>query len=108
MSSFALLEHRFEFFFERSWRNVEHVKSRQVVRGCGVDLHKLDLMAGEWGVRQDFSDAGKCIPHLEGSTREVRRRLLDNLCREPQVEGKPRDARNLGLRYPAGPDRGAA
>jgi hypothetical protein len=33
-------------------------KPRQVVRGCGVDLHKLDLMAGERRVRQDFSDAG--------------------------------------------------
>jgi hypothetical protein len=30
-SSFALLEHRFEFFFERSRRNVEHAKPRQVV-----------------------------------------------------------------------------
>src|SRR5258706_10454633 len=45
--SFALLEHRFEFFFERSRRNAEHAKPRQVVRGCGVDLHKLDLIAGE-------------------------------------------------------------
>jgi hypothetical protein len=33
-------------------------KPRQVVRGCGVDLHKRDLMAGERRVRQDFSDAG--------------------------------------------------
>jgi hypothetical protein len=29
--SFALLEHRFEFFFERSRRNAEHAKPRQVV-----------------------------------------------------------------------------
>ena len=58
LSSFALLEHRFEFFFERSRRNAEHAKPRQVVRGCGVDLHKLDLIAGERRVRQDFSDAG--------------------------------------------------
>ena len=49
VSSFALLEHRFEFFFERSRRNAEHAKPRQVVRGCGVDLHKLDLIAGEGG-----------------------------------------------------------
>jgi hypothetical protein len=29
--SFSLLEHRFEFFFERSRRNAEHAKTRQVV-----------------------------------------------------------------------------
>jgi hypothetical protein len=42
--------------------NTEHAKPRQVVRGCGVDLHKFDLIAGEGRVRQDFSDAGKYIP----------------------------------------------
>src|ERR1700737_2938567 len=26
---------------------------------------------------------------LEGSTRDVRRRLLDNLCLEPRIEGQP-------------------
>jgi hypothetical protein len=58
----ALLEHRFEFIFERSRRNSELAKSRQVARGRGVDLHQLDLIAGEGRARQDLSEPGSCIP----------------------------------------------
>lgn len=38
---------------------------------------------------------------LEGSTRDVRRRLLDNLCLEPRIEGQPESLGTLPYNIPA-------
>jgi hypothetical protein len=40
-----------------------------------------------WLVEKYYASAA--FKELEGSTREVRRRLLDNLCQEPRLEGQP-------------------
>src|SRR5262249_34479803 len=53
--SFAMLEHCFEFVFKRPRRNSECAKSRPALCGRSVDLHELDLIAGEGWLRQDFS-----------------------------------------------------
>src|SRR5215471_18166109 len=70
--SFAGLEHRLEFFFERSRRNSERAKSRPVLRGHGVDLHELDLIAGEGWLRQHFREAGSRIPEGKGHPHQHR------------------------------------
>jgi hypothetical protein len=59
-------EHCFEFFFKRSRRNSECAKSRPVLCGRGVDLHKVNLIAGEGWLRQDFSETGNGIPESKG------------------------------------------
>src|SRR5258708_37085854 len=61
-----LLEHCFEFFFERSRRNSEQAKSGPAVRGRRVDLHKLNLIAHERRVRQHLGEAGGSIPENKG------------------------------------------
>ena len=63
---FAMLEHCFELFFKRSRRNSKREKSRPVLRGRGVDLHELDLIAGEGWLRQDFGETGNGIPESKG------------------------------------------
>jgi transposase len=37
-------------------------KPRQALGGRGVNLHKFDLIAGEWRLRQHLSYTGQCIP----------------------------------------------
>src|SRR5258708_23754809 len=55
-----LLEHCFEFFFERSRRNSEQAKSGPAVRGRRVDLHKLNLIARERrGWRRAWAGGGR-------------------------------------------------
>jgi integrase len=54
-----------------------------------------------WLVEKYYVSAA--FNELEGSTRDVRRRLLDNLCREPQLEGKPGTLGTLGFNIP--PDK---
>src|SRR5712672_589313 len=61
-----MLEHCFEFFFERSRRNSEQAKSGPAVRGRRVDLHKLNLIARERRVRQHLGEAGGSIPENKG------------------------------------------
>src|SRR6516225_10350192 len=70
-------EHRFELFFERSRRNSELAKSRTAVRGCRVDLHKLNLIARERRVRQDLSEAGEGIPENKGYWHQHRPQSCD-------------------------------
>jgi hypothetical protein len=67
-----MFEHCFEFFFKRPRRNSECAKCRPVVRGHGVDLHKLDLIAGEGWLRQDFSETGNGIPLSKGHPHQHR------------------------------------
>jgi hypothetical protein len=70
--SFAMLEYFFEFFFKRSRRNSECAKSRPVHRGRGVDLHKLDLIAGEGWLRQGFSETRNGTPESKGHPHQHR------------------------------------
>src|SRR6516165_12240189 len=61
-SSFASPEYRFELVFQRSRRNSQCAKPRQIFGGRGVDLHKFDLIAGERRLRHHLSKTGQCIP----------------------------------------------
>jgi hypothetical protein len=47
----AIPQYCFEFVFERSRRNSKCTKPGQAFGGRGVDLHKFDLIAGEWRLR---------------------------------------------------------
>jgi len=70
--SFAMLEHCFEFVFKRPRRNSECAKSRPALCGRGVDLHELDLIAGEGWLRQDFSETGSGMPESKGHPHQHR------------------------------------
>jgi integrase len=52
-----------------------------------------------WLVERYYASAP--FKALEGSTREVRRRLLDNLCLEPRVDGQPELLGTLPYNIPA-------
>jgi integrase len=52
-----------------------------------------------WLVEKYYASAA--FKELEGTTREVRRRLLDNLCLEPRLEGKPGTLGTLSFNIPA-------
>jgi hypothetical protein len=52
-----------------------------------------------WLVEKYYASAA--FKELEGSTREVRRRLLDNLCHEPRLEGLPGTLGTLPYAIPA-------
>jgi DNA invertase Pin-like site-specific DNA recombinase len=54
-SWFVLPQCCFEFVFERSRRNYKRAKPGHAFGGRGVDLHKFDLTAGEWRLRQHLS-----------------------------------------------------
>jgi hypothetical protein len=56
---FVLPEDFFEFVFERSRRNSKQAKPRQAFGGRGVDLHKLNLIAGQWCPRQYLGNSGQ-------------------------------------------------
>src|SRR6266702_1065275 len=73
----VLLEHCFEFFFERSRRNSEKAKSGPAVRGRRVDLHKLNLIARERRVRQHLGEAGGSVPENKGHPHQHRPQSCD-------------------------------
>jgi integrase len=52
-----------------------------------------------WLVERYYASAA--FKELEGTTREVRRRLLDNLCLEPRIEGQPELLGTLPYNIPA-------
>src|SRR5258708_32455206 len=79
----VLLEHCFEFFFERSRRNSEQAKSGPAVRGRRVDLHKLNLIARERRGRAHLWGGGGSGPEKKRHThphppppRRTRKRYL--------------------------------
>src|ERR1700692_129058 len=50
-------------------------------------VQKTVVNSLRWLVERYYASAA--FKELEGTTREVRRRLLDNLCLEPRIEGQP-------------------
>jgi hypothetical protein len=61
-AGFALPEYHFELIFKGSRRNPEGAKTRKLFGCRGVDLHELDLIAGERWLRQHLGNGGQCIP----------------------------------------------
>ena len=62
-------------------------------------VQKTAVNSLRWLVERYYASAP--YKALEGSTRDVRRRLLDNLCLEPRIEGQPELLGTLPYNIPA-------
>jgi len=86
--------HSCEFFFERSRRNAEHAKPRQVVRGYGVDLRKLDLIAGE--VRGGYGNISATPAIASHKANSIRISKGRKPAAQAMVRNIPRMSRRVG------------
>lgn len=75
------------------------LKGARTLPAPAAAVEKIVPGSLRWLVEKYYASAA--FKELEGSTREVRRRLLDNLCQEPQIEARPGTLGALPYNIPA-------
>src|SRR5258708_34534293 len=83
--------------FHRQFATALKGAKAQPTRSTGAEKTLPNSL--RWLVGKYYASAA--FQGLEGSTRAVRRRLLDNLCQEPRLEGQPGILGTLPYNIPA-------